>query len=256
MRTSKERTAAVITAMRAACNGKEQLTAAWLSTSTKHRGLYEALKAVFKTKPTTQKLGIWLRDNAGTRVDDLQLIGTHSASNKAWRYKVYTPTDAEEPAKRAAQKKANAAAKLVEQAERAARNTAAREAREAKKQADRDDVKELIAAIKRPGPPIPSPIDHDAEALATRNKEARALFPVTQAQPSRPAVVPINEALPESPQSIAHRTGVQAIRRGEPIPQPIPAGYTLHKLPDFNRPAADRNGIQLTLSKRWNPFNF
>jgi hypothetical protein len=81
----------VLTAMREACGSKEQLTAQWLQASSKHRGLHDALKAVFARKPTTQRLGLWLSKHIGATHGELELIGRHSTHSKAWLYAVRDP---------------------------------------------------------------------------------------------------------------------------------------------------------------------
>lgn len=90
----------VIAAMRDAGGSKERLTAGWLELSRKHKGLHDALKAVFARKPTVQNLGLWLSKNIDATHGELTLAGRHSTHSKAHRYAVRAPGDLPEARKK------------------------------------------------------------------------------------------------------------------------------------------------------------
>jgi hypothetical protein len=124
MKNEPETIAAVITAMRDAGGPQERFTAGWIDLSFTHKGLADALHAVFRRKPTAQKLGMWLSEQVGTQSGEFVLYGRHSNSAKAWRYAVRKPGEAEE---------LKAAKEAVKEAEREAfrqRELARRKARE------------------------------------------------------------------------------------------------------------------------------
>jgi hypothetical protein len=127
----------VIDAMREAGAGKERLTAGWIEAASKHAALADALRVIFKRMPTTQKLGLWLSGNLGTRSEQYVLEGRHSPRNKAWRYAVRvigesTEKECQAQAARDAKQAEAARAAVVRErimAEGAARREAEREAR-------------------------------------------------------------------------------------------------------------------------------
>lgn len=80
--------------MRAAGSNKARFTAGWIELSFSHDGLRDALTAIFKRRPTGQKLGLWLSNNIGEQSGQLTLLGRHSANAKAWRYAVIHSDDA------------------------------------------------------------------------------------------------------------------------------------------------------------------
>jgi hypothetical protein len=151
----------VIATMRDAGGSKERLTAGWLDLSRRHKGLHDALKAIFTRKPTTQRLGCWLLENVGARHGELELVGRHSTHAKAWRYAVRADSDAAEVAEAAravAEKRAQRETERATQREEAARRRA--EKKKARGQAWAEARAALQPFMHRPGFPgggAPSP---------------------------------------------------------------------------------------------------
>ena len=141
----------VLTAMREAGGGKERLTGKWLELSTRHKGLHDALKAVFAKKPDTRRLGMWLHKNEGATHGTLTLVGRHSSHSKSWRYSIQTPGDLSDAAQRDAERLAKHQAESEAAHKRKLELAAAAKVGQAKTEFVKEQIKARMTARREAG---------------------------------------------------------------------------------------------------------